>query len=173
MDYFLDIMQQNLLYITFGSIGLSIILLILVIVALVKLGKTKKKYNEFMNGADGKSLEDEILKRFKEIDSMKAVQAKMGREIEKINETLLITYQKVGVVKYDAFEEMGGKLSFAICMLNDENDGFILNSMHSSREGCYTYAKEIIKGKSFVELSGEEQQALDRAIATKDFSGKN
>ena len=173
MELINELIQQYYAYICLGGAGLLLILLILVIVALAKLGGLKKKYNAFMSGADGKSLEEEVTRRFKEIDSLKAIQVKTGKEIESIKETLLITYQKVGVVKYDAFEEMGGKLSFAICMLNDENDGFIINSMHSSREGCYTYAKEIIKGKSFVELSGEEQQALDRAISTKDFSGKN
>ena len=169
MEYITGYME----YITLGVGVLSLILLVCVIVALCKLGSVKKKYREFMSGADGKSLEDEILLRFNEIDSIKAIQVKIGKEIEKINETLLTTYQKIGIVKYDAFEEMGGKLSFVICMLNDVDDGFILNSMHSSREGCYTYAKEIIKGKSFVELSGEEKQALDRALESKDFSGKS
>ena len=125
-----------------------------------------------MKGSDGKMLEDEITRRFSEIDTLKDNQAKTSKQIANINETLLGTYQKLGVVKYDAFEEMGGKLSFAICMLNDVNDGFIMNSMHSSREGCFTYVKEIIKGQSFVELSSEEKEALNRAMSTKDFSGK-
>lgn len=72
-------------------------------------------------------------------------------------------YQKVGIVKYDAFNEMGGKLSFAIAMLDGNNSGWILNAMHS-REGCYTYVKEILKGESFVELAEEEAEALDKAI---------
>lgn len=55
-------------------------------------------------------------------------------------------YQKVGIVKYDAFHEMGGDLSFALTMLDENNTGWILNAMHS-REGCYTYIKEVIKGE--------------------------
>ncbi len=62
-------------------------------------------------------------------------------------------YQKVGIVKYDAFHEMGGDLSFALTMLDENNTGWILNAMHS-REGCYTYIKEVIKGESYIELSG-------------------
>ena len=58
---------------------------------------------------------------------------------------------------------MGGKLSFAIAMLNENNNGWIMNAMHS-REGCYTYVKEIVNGESFVELSEEEAEALDKAI---------
>ena len=159
-------------YIALGGAVAALITLIIMIVILVKFSKLSKKYKEFMKGSDGKMLEDEILRRFKEIDTIKEIQDKTGKEIKAINETLLYTYQKVGIVKYDAFEEMGGKLSFALCFLNDVNDGFIMNSMHSSREGCYTYVKEIIKGQSFVELSAEEKQALSRALETKDFSGK-
>ena len=54
--------------------------------------------------------------------------------------------------KYDAFHEMGGDLSFALTMLDENNTGWILNAMHS-REGCYTYIKEVIKGESYIELS--------------------
>ena len=159
-------------YIALGCAAFSLIIFIMLIVVLVRFSKLKAKYVMFMKGSDGKMLEDEISRRFSEIDTLKSEQAKTKKQIESINETLLGTYQKLGVVKYDAFEEMGGKLSFAICMLNDVNDGFIMNSMHSSREGCFTYVKEIIKGQSFVELSSEEKQALNRAMSTKDFSGK-
>ena len=57
---------------------------------------------------------------------------------------------------------MGGKLSFAYALLNDENSGYIINSIHS-REGCYTYIKEIIKGESFIALSEEENEAFEIA----------
>lgn len=77
------------------------------------------------------------------------------------------TFQKVGLVKYDAFHEMGGKLSFSLALLNEINDGFIVNAMHS-REGCYTYIKEIIDGNSIIALADEEQEALDMAMKSKD-----
>ena len=72
-------------------------------------------------------------------------------------------FQKYGLIKYDAFQEMGGKLSFSLAMLNEKNDGFVLNAVHS-REGCYTYVKEIIDGNSIITLAEEEQQALDAAL---------
>ena len=68
--------------------------------------------------------------------------------------------------KYDAFDEMGGKLSFSLAMLNNKEDGFIINAMHS-REGCYTYIKEIIAGKAITVLTKEEQEALDMALNYK------
>ena len=76
---------------------------------------------------------------------------------------MLSNYQKVGILKYDAFQEMGGKLSFAITLLDGNNSGYIINSMHS-REGCYTYIKEIVEGNSIIVLAEEEKEALNMAI---------
>ena len=86
--------------------------------------------------------------------------------IEKIFNSLKFTFQKVGMVKYDAFHEMGGKLSFSLALLDQKNDGFIINAMHS-REGCYTYIKEILSGNSIIVLADEEKEALDIAMGVK------
>ena len=64
---------------------------------------------------------------------------------------------------------MGGKLSFVLVLLDKKNNGFLLNSVHGSSEGCYTYLKEIINGESFLELSNEEKKALDMAINQDNF----
>ena len=73
-------------------------------------------------------------------------------------------FQKLGLVKYDAFHEMGGKLSFALCMLDKRDCGYIINVMHSNN-GCFAYTKEIVNGKSYIDLGAEEQKALDQALA--------
>ena len=80
------------------------------------------------------------------------------------------TYQKVGLVKYDAFNEMGGKLSFSLALLNRKT-WFYINAMHS-REGCYTYIKEIIDGNSVIMLAEEEKEALEMALADTYEQGK-
>ena len=67
---------------------------------------------------------------------------------------------------------MGGNLSFVLTMLNDQNSGWLLNAMHS-REGCYTYIKEIINGKSYVELGEEEKESLERAIFQEVYDIKD
>ena len=87
------------------------------------------------------------------------------KSIEKIFSNMMNTVQKIGLVKYDAFHEMGGKLSFSMAMLNELNDGFVLNAIHN-REGCYTYVKEILDGKSEINLSEEEAKALSKAVNT-------
>ena len=150
-------------YIILGVIALLFVTsVVLLIVVLVKQNKLTKKYNEFIKGSDAKSMEDAILKRFKDIDKLLESDAKKEVIIKEINENLSLAVQKVGIVKYDAFKEMGGKLSFALSMLDKNNTGFVINAMHS-REGCYTYIKEIIKGESFVILAAEERRALEEA----------
>jgi len=158
-------------YILIGVSGFCLLLLILVINLMVKVSKLNRKYKRFMGGKDAKSLENKFLTKFAEIDDLKLENMKLKAKTEKISENLLQAYQKVGIIKYDAFKEMGGKLSFAMALLNDHNDGFIINCMHSSREGCYTYIKEIMKGESSVVLSEEEKLALEEAIKTNNYMG--
>ena len=68
-----------------------------------------------------------------------------------------------GLVKYDAFNQMGGQLSFSLALLDENNNGFIINSVHSS-EGCYSYTKEIKLGQCAIDLGAEEAEALSIAM---------
>jgi hypothetical protein len=165
----LDVIDGNSAYIIIGLAVLLVFCLIFAIISAVKLSKLNKKYKQFMEGANGKNLEEQVLLRFADIDNLKADTKKINEELVKVKENLLITYQKVGVVKYDAFREMGGKLSFVLALLDKNNSGILLNSVHSSREGCYTYLKEIIKGESFLELSEDERKALELALKSSNF----
>ena len=146
-----------------------VVLLILYVVILVKYIGLNKRYQRFMSGETGKSLEESIGRRLADIEKLKEDRAKIMGRLDVLEAKALCAYQKVALLKYDAFQEMGGKLSFTICMLDGNEDGFLLTSMHSSREGCYTYVKEIIKGESFVLLSKEEKQTLEEAKA-KSYS---
>lgn len=160
-------MEQMLLAVLVLAV-LTVTLFVMAIVLIVKVSGLTKKYKAFMKGADGKDLESTILTRFKEIDTLKAESQYTTEKLNIACDTLLTAYQKIGIVKYDAFKEMGGKLSFSLCLLDDTDNGFILTSMHT-REGCYTYIKEIIKGESYVILASEERRALDEAKNKKNF----
>lgn len=154
-------------YVIVGLAALVLILFIVTIVNIVQMSKLKKKYKKFMSGKDARTLEDVLKERLDEIDDLVASNKANKKNIEDIFSTLRFTFQKLGLVKYDAFNEMGGKLSFSLAMLNERNDGYIINAMHS-REGCYTYIKEIIDGNSIIALSGEEKEALEMAMKSKD-----
>ena len=142
---------------------LIIVLFVLYVNVTLKYNRLKSSYNTFMKGKDGKTLEESMKERVEEIESILKVTKQNRMEIKEINKKLDRNYQKVGIVKYDAFNEMGGKLSFALAMLDGNNSGWVINAMNS-REGCYTYVKEILKGESYVELAEEEAEALDKAI---------
>ena len=147
--------QQKILLIGVFVLAILVVaLLSTTIILLVKVNSLTKKYNVFMKGSDGKTSESTILNKFKEIDILRQESKYIAEKLNLTCETLVTAYQKIGVVKYDAFQELGGKMSFSLCVLDDEDSGFILTSMHT-REGCYTYLKEIIKGKSFKILAEE------------------
>lgn len=155
-------------YFIIGLLGVCLLLLIYIIVVNKKLNRLNEKYQKFMSGKSAKSLETVIEKRFAQVDDLIDKNKEVNNKINDINENLLETFQKIGIVKYDAFNEMGGKLSFAISLLNKENTGFVINAMHS-REGCYTYIKEIIKGESYILLGEEEKEAVDKAVNYDNF----
>ena len=146
-----------------AMIILIIILFFMVIAVNMKYTRLKVSYTSFMRGKDGRTLEDSIFERFEELDELTKIALKNRKEIRVLQGEILGTLQKVGIVRYDAFNEMGGNLSFALTILDGNNNGFIINSMHS-REGCYNYIKEIVKGESYIELSGEEAESLEKAI---------
>lgn len=147
---------------------LILILFCLWVSANMKYGRLKASYASFMRGKDGKTLEECILDHLDEIEDATEMALKNRNAIKKINEDMQLNIQKVGIVRYDAFQEMGGKLSFALTILDGNDTGCIINSMHS-REGCYNYIKEIVKGESYIELSEEEAESLDRAIYQETY----
>lgn len=144
-----------------------LLLLVLVIVTNSKLKTLSEKYEKFMRGKDLESMEELVMTRFDEMDKMLEDTEKNVKDIKVLFEDMKSTVQKIGIVKYDAFNEMGGKLSFALVMLDGNNTGFVINAMHS-REGCYTYIKEIINGESYIPLGTEEKQALNQAMDVMD-----
>jgi len=144
-----------------------IIILIFVLFYMVKMSfkmtRFLNKYKTFMRGKDGISLEKSFIRSFNELDMLIESSKNHMEEIRRIKEVQNITLNKTAIVKYDAFKEVGGKLSFALAMLDKENNGFVMNAIHS-REGCYTYVKEIVKGESYIVLGEEEKEALRQAV---------
>lgn len=148
-------------------IGISVVLLILLIFLIVqikKLNTLKARMDKFMLGKDSKSLEKDIIALYEDNKFLKIATDKNKKDIRALYKIMESAIQKVGVVKYDAFQQMGGKLSFSLALLDENNNGFILNSVHST-EGCYTYTKEIRNGESTISLGEEEKKALSIAMS--------
>lgn len=142
---------------------LQVIFIGIVINLQMKYKRMQEKYQIFMRGKDGRSLERGFLEQFKTVEKLERIAKQNTRDIDMICKKMRSHYQKVGIVRYDAFQEMGGDLSFVLTMLDENNSGWILNAIHS-REGCYTYIKEIIKGECDMELGREERESLKKAM---------
>lgn len=99
-----DMMGIDIGYVLLGTIAAAVVLLILVIVLFVKLSKLTKRYNGFMAGKDGTSLEEAVTKRFSEVDMIKENITVINGKLKTIDHTLLHTYQKMSLRKYDAFQ---------------------------------------------------------------------
>lgn len=153
----------DLTYLFIASYVLVLILIIITIVQTVKLHKLSKRYKKFMMGKNAKSLENDIEGIYEDNKFIKASTEKNRKDIQSLYRKFESAFQKVGIVKYDAYNQMGGQLSFSLALLDENDNGFILNSVHGV-EGCYTYTKEIKNGLCEISLGDEEKQALDIAM---------
>lgn len=142
---------------------LLIVNIVLLVVFIVKNVKLTNRMNSFMLGKDASSLEEEITDLFAINKNIVEKVRENRKDIRKIYRKFTKAIQKVGIVKYDAYQQMGGDLSFSMALLDEENNGFIMNSVHST-EGCYTYTKEVRDGKCDLELGNEEGIALEKAV---------
>ena len=160
-------MLNNLLfdpaYLIIGLAALTLVLMILTLVCFSQYRKLYRRYDMFMRGKDAETLEDIILDLMDEAAVRQATDKEGRDQLKSLSRQVRASYQKIGIVKYNAFKGMGGNLSFVIALLDDNNSGFILNSAHS-REGCYLYMKDVEKGSTDVLLGAEEKEALERAL---------
>ena len=147
-------------------VALVVIILFLIILNIVNIhsiSKLKKKYDKFMLGKNAESLENEITDLFEDNKFIKNSIERNKKDIHALYRKFESSLQKVGIIKYDAFDQIGGKLSFCMALLDENNNGFILNSVYGA-EGCYTYTKEIKNGNCETSLGQEEEKALSIAM---------
>lgn len=153
----------DLTYLFIAAYALILLLIIITIVQTVRISKLNKRYRKFMLGKNAKSLEKDIEGIFEDNKFIKAAMDKNRKDIQSLYRKFEGAFQKVGIIKYDAFNQMGGQLSFSLALLDENDNGFILNSVHST-EGCYSYTKEIRNGLCDISLGDEEKKALDIAM---------
>ena len=165
MEMILRFVETNIVWFMAGVLALLILFCILLLVNLVKFKKLRRRYEAFMQGQDGKKLEHvlqdcarKVNVNQEEVQNLKRYVA--GTVERKVNNSLY----KSKMLRYNAFEGMGGDLSFVWVLLDDENNGYILNNIHN-REGGYMYAKIVKKGTCEQRLSPEEEQVLRDVVA--------
>lgn len=151
---------------------LSIVILVLIvffIILFLKYFSLSKKYKNFIKKVgNGKNIEEDLENYMYKVEKVEKQNAELSAHCKKIDKELEGCIQKVGIIRYSAFKDTGSDLSFALAMLDENNDGIVLNGIYS-REMSNIYAKPINKGTSTYTLSEEETQALNKAINSNDI----
>lgn len=166
MESFIESISDYTPYILGGFAFIILLLFIIIIVLFKSIGNLEKRYRRLMRGASGKNVEEVLMSRLDDIDKAnesceKALEHSLVLE-EKIKECV----QKVAIMRYKAFENVGSDLSFSVAILDGNNDGVVLTGIYG-REESTTYAKPIDKGISRYDLSEEEITVLNEAINKK------
>ena len=164
MEDFLNSFNEFVPYII-GILGIIVILLLILVIVLFKsLSNLERKYRKFMRGTNGKNIESLIVKEIENIEQANENSKKAMEACEKLNTKMQSCVQKVAIMRYKAFENVGSDLSFSIALLDSHNDGIVLTGIYS-RQDSTTYAKPIDKGISRYELSEEELHVLNEAMS--------
>lgn len=143
---------------------LVLVLVMLYIISVTNLKKLRKNYSNFMKKLGNGNNIEEILKEYiKRVETVEAKNNEIISYCKSLDDNIKICVQKIGVVRYNAFKDTGSDLSFTLALLDDKNDGIVLNGIYA-RDSSNIFAKPIEKGESKYVLSNEEKEAIDRAI---------
>ena len=145
-------------------IGVNALLLILYFLNVIILSRINKKYKTFIKKiGNGSNIEESLNKYLSKVETVEDQNKEIIEYCEKLQKEVSLSIKKIGMVRYSAFKDTGSDLSFALALLNDNNDGVVLNGIYS-REMSNIYAKQIINGKCNNKLSEEEAKALEIAV---------
>lgn len=150
-------------YLLIALLVLNAVLIAVVIWMFLKYRNIDRAYRRFMHGRTAENLEEIIMDIEDDVHRLQEEDGQNKEAIRMLNKMQRASFQKFGIIHYNAFKGMGGNLSFALAMLDYSNSGYVLNSVHS-REGCYVYIKVVDCGKTDILLGTEEQQALELAL---------
>ena len=144
--------------------GAYLSLLLPLIIVLLRFSKMNRKQSRLLRGADGGGLEQMLLEHG---DYREAAERRIGQAIQTGDAnaaTIQQCFQRIGLVRYDAFDNVGGEQSFSLALLDANNNGMVFTGLHS-RHDSRIYAKPIIGGDSTLTLTAEERQAIVGAKA--------
>ena len=165
MDLILEFLKTD----TFLIIN-SIVLCILFIgffIMLVRLYSINKQYKTFLKKlGNGKNIEEDLENYMYRVERVEKQNAEIKNLVDAIDANMDTCIQKIGIVRYNAFKDTGSDLSFALAMLDEKDNGVVLNGIYS-REMSNIYAKPVENGKSKYTISEEEQEAIQKAIENK------
>lgn len=166
MENILSMINEYSAFIVIGLLIIVVLLFIIVISLIRSINKLEKKYRRIMRGVNNKNLEELINSKLEEIDVAMEQSKDALNKCEVIKEEMKGCVNKIAIMRYKAFPDVGSDLSFSIAILDSYNDGVLLTGIYS-RQDSTTYAKPVDKGISRYELSEEESYVLNEAINKK------
>ena len=162
MDMIMDIIKGDSFLL--GWVIITIILLLLIITMMAKLSILNKKYKKFLEKlGNGNNIEEDLETYMYRVEKVEKQNAEIANYVKTLDEDLTRCIQKVGIVRYNAFKDTGSDLSFTLALLDEHNDGVVLNGIYS-REMSNIYAKPVKNGESSYTMSEEEKLAVQKAI---------
>ena len=145
-------------------VAIIVIMFVLLIVSIIKINKLNKKYEKFIKKlSNGKNIEEDLENYIYRVERVEKQNNEITQFCKNLDEDISKCIQKIGIVRYNAFKDTGSDLSFAVAMLDEKNNGVVLNGIYS-REMSNIYAKPVENGKSSYTLSQEEEEAIRKAI---------
>jgi len=144
--------------------GMTLLLLILFITVAVKLSRLNKSYGLFMKKlGNGQNIDEMLRKYINSVQELGDENKELKEYCHRLDTNMEGCIQRVGMVRYSAFKDTGSDLSFALALLDEHNDGVVLNGIYS-REMSNIYAKQVTKGETTNKLTDEEREAIDIAV---------
>ncbi len=145
--------------------AIAVVALILVVALAWRTSRMKRQY-AVLSAADGRASFVEVVSRkAEEVEALREDVAALADELRSTQRELQQAVRHVGIVRYDAFGDMGGRMSFSAALLDDHGNGFVISTIHARSESR-SYVKEIRGGMAEVHLSPEESSAVADAVAS-------
>lgn len=163
MEYIIDIINNNQIFIIFGLVVVIVIMFFIIIMNKVEISRLEKRYKKLMKGSSGKNIEEMIIEYNEKVEDALEVAKNIEEIYKNVDDRLKKCVQRVGIVRYRAFDDVGSDLSFSIALLDENNAGVVVTGIYGRNE-CTTFAKPIENGISKYDLSEEEKLAIKNAI---------
>lgn len=164
MEWVLDFFEQYSAPLLIGSFILNLLTIVFLIISMVISSNLKERYRKLVRGTDGKQIESILFEHMEKVEGVYGRINQMESQIDVFNNRLSFCVQKMGIIRYNAFDDTGSDLSYSIAILDENNNGIILTGIYGRVE-TVSYAKPVKDGVSNYNLSVEEMQALERAKA--------
>ena len=146
-----------------AAAGVAVLALLVAVMALLALGRLRRSSELLAGGDDGTGFIEAVNRKAAEVERLRDEVGEAATLVSVLREDLRGAIRHVAVVRYDAFQDMGGRMSYSAALLDDSGDGMVITAINGRQE-TRTYAKGITGGTSETALSPEETEAIGIAV---------